>query len=151
MDSNEIMLQQYKVYIENKEKFVDRSFTTNKFYLLLVLVLIVTMFLTKEYSFVFGLSSTMIFSAVGMLICTFWWINIDSYNFLIKIKLSKVIEEIEKSLPVQPYSQEFLAIKEYKKNKREFMFADMQKVLATLMLLLFFVLFANDLLALVIS
>ncbi|MFA7659398.1 MAG: hypothetical protein WCY19_08185 [Candidatus Gastranaerophilaceae bacterium] len=149
MDSDEIIFRQYKVYTEQKEKFVDRSFATNKFYLFLVLGLVLTMFLTREFSFVFGLSSILIFSTVGIAICVFWWINIDSYNFLIKVKLAKVIEEIEKKLPVQPYTQEFLAIKDLRKNKREFLFADMQKVLATLALLLFFVLFSNEVLALI--
>lgn len=151
MNSDEIMFQQYKLYTEQKERFVDRSFHTNKFYLLLVLVLILTMFLTKDFSFAYGLSSTLIFSAAGMAICILWWINMDSYNFLIKVKLGKVIEEIEKNLPTKPYTQEFVAIKDLKKNKREFLFADIQKILAIIVLLLFFVLFADSLLAILFS
>lgn len=151
MNSDEIIFQQYKLYTEQKERFVDRSFHTNKFYLLLVLGLVLTMFLTKDFSFAYGLSSTLIFSAAGMAICVLWWINMDSYNFLIKVKLGKVIEEIEKSLPVKPYTQEFVAIKDLRKSKREFLFADMQKVLAIIVLLLFFVLFADSLLAIIFS
>jgi len=151
MNSEEIMFQQYKLYTEQKEKFVDRSFQTNKFYLLLIIVTIVTMFLTKDFAFSYGLSSTLVFSAVGMALCVLWWINVDSYNFLIKIKLSKVIEELEKSLPCQPYAQEFLAITDTSKKKREFLFADIQKALATIVLLLFFVLFSNDLIAMIFS
>lgn len=144
MNSDEIMFQQYKLYTEQKDRFVDRSFHTNKFYLVLVLVLILTMFLTKDFTFVYGLSSTLVFSAAGIAICVLWWINMDSYNFLIKVKLGRVIEEIEKNLPTQPYTQEFAAIKDLRKNKREFLFADTQKALATLVLLLFFVIFIND-------
>ena len=151
MDSNQIIFEQYKVYAQQKEKFVERSFVTNKFYLVLVLALILIMFLVKDASFVFGLSSNLIFSTIGMAICTFWWINVDSYNFLIKVKLAKVLEELEKSLPVQPYTQEFLAIKDFRKNKREFLFADMQKSLSTVLLLLFFVIFANELLSIIFS
>lgn len=151
MNSDEIMFQQYKLYTEQKERFVDRSFHTNKFYLLLVLALILTMFLTKDFSFAYGLSSTLIFSAAGMAICVLWWINMDSYNFLIKVKLGKVIEEIEKNLPTKPYTQEFVAIKDLRKNKREFLFADMQKILAIIVLLLFFVLFADSFLAILFS
>jgi hypothetical protein len=149
MNSDEIMFQQYRLYTEQKDRFVDRSFLTNKFYLVVVLSLILAMLLTRDYSFAFGLSSTMIFSAAGMAICILWWINMDCYNFLIKIKLGKVIEDIEKSLPIQPYTQEFIVIKDLRKNKREFLFADMQKALATLVLLLFFVLFSNEVLALI--
>lgn len=151
MNSDEITFQQYKLYTEQKERFVDRSFYTNKFYLLLVLGLIFAMLLTKDYSFSYGLTSTLIFSGAGMAICFLWWINMDSYNFLIKVKLGKVIEEIEKHLPEQPYTQEFIAIKELKKRKREFLFADMQKTLAIVFLLLFFVLFSNEVLAIIFS
>lgn len=147
MNTDELIFQQYKLYTEQKDKFVDRSFLTNKFYLLLILALIVTMFLTKDFSFVYGLSSTLIFSASGFAICVLWWMNVDSYNFLIKVKFSKVIEELETKLPVQPYTQEFTAISDLRKNKREFLFADIQKALATLSLLLFFVLLANELIA----
>jgi len=145
MNSDEILFQQYKLYTEQKERFVDRSFHTNKFYLLVILTLIFVMFLMKNFSFDYGLTSVLIFSAAGMAICILWWINMDSYNFLIKVKLSKVIEEIEKTLPTQPYTQEFIAIKDLRKNKRMFLFADMQKTLALAALLLFFVLFFNEL------
>ncbi len=149
MNSDEITFQQYKLYTEQKERFVDRSFHTNKFYLLLVLTIILVMFLTKDYTFIYGLSSTLIFSGAALAICLLWWINMDSYNFLIKVKLGKVIEEIEKHLPEQPYTQEFIAIKDLKKRKREFLFADMQKSLALVFLLLFFLLFANEVLAII--
>lgn len=144
MNPDEIKFQQYKLYTEQKECFVNRSFYTNKFYLALILVLIVLMFFTKDYSFCCGLTSTLVFSLAGMAICVLWWINMDSYNFLIKIKFSKVIEEIEKSLPVQPFGSEYAAIQDFRKNKKIFMFSDMQKILATLSLLLFFVLFINE-------
>lgn len=151
MNSEEILFQQYKLYTEQKEKFVDRSFNSNKFYLLLILALILTMYLTKDYSFIYGLSSILVFSAIGITICFLWWINVDSYNLLIKIKLSKVIEEIEKKLPIQPYTQEFLAIKDFKKNKREFLFADIQKLLAIILLLLFSLLFIYEFLSLILT
>lgn len=146
MNSDEILFNQYKLYAEQKEQFINRSFCTNKFYLFLVLALILIMFLIKDYSFAYGLSSTLIFSAAGMTICILWWINVDSYNFLIKVKLSKVLQEIEKRLPAQPYAEEFAAIKDLRKNKREFLFADIQKGLAVFVLLLFFLLFAHELL-----
>jgi len=103
------------------------------------------MFLTRSFSFAYGLTSVLIFSIAGMAICILWWINMDSYNFLIKVKLSKVIEDIETHLPTKPYTQEFMAIKDLRKNKRMFLFADMQKTLAVGALLLFFVLFVNEL------
>lgn len=149
MNSDEIIFQQYKLYVEQKEKFVDRSFHTNKFYLVLLIALVLIMFMTKEHTFAYGLTSTLIFSAAGMAICVLWWINMDSYNFLIKIKLAKVVEEIEKKLPVQPSAMEYEAICEWKKNKKMFVFSDMQKTFAIIALLMFFVLFANEIFAII--
>jgi hypothetical protein len=151
MNSEEIVFQLYKLHSKQKENFVDRSFVTNKFYLLLILSLIVIMFLMKDYSFIHGLSLILIFSAAGMAICVMWWINVDSYNFLIKVKLKHVLEEIEKKFPIQPYFQEITAIRDLRKNKKEFLFADIQKLLAIVFLLLFFVLFANEVLVLIIN
>lgn len=146
MNTEEMFLKQYQIYSEQKDKFVDRSFASNKFFFLTLLVVILTMFLTKDYSFVFGLTSTLIFSAIGMGICLSWWINVDSYNFLIKVKLSNVLEELEKKLPAKPYTMEIEAINNFKKDKREFLFADTQKGVAVAMLLLFLVLFLNEIL-----
>lgn len=144
MNSEEIVFQQYKLYTDQKEKFVERSFQTNKFYLIMVLTLVLVMYLTKGFSFAFGITSTMVYSIAGIAICVLWWINMDAYNFLIKVKLGKVIEEIEKHLPVKPYTDEFIAIKDLRKNKRMFLFSDMQKILALFALLMFFVLFINE-------
>lgn len=145
MNSDEIIFEQYKLYTEQKEKFVDRSFQSNKFYLLLILVVVLAMLFTKSLTFAFGISSIFVFSAAGIAICAMWWINMDSYSFLIKVKLHNVIEEIEKSLPVQPYTKEFAAIKEEKKNKKMFLFADIQKIFAVFALLTFLILFVNEL------
>lgn len=147
MDKEEIIFQQYKLYAQQKEEFISRSFTTNKFYLALIIALFVVMFLTKNYTFVYGMTSSLIFSAAGMAICSLWYMNVDSYNFLIKIKFSKVLDEIEKQLPVKPYTDEYEAIKDFKKNKREFLFADIQKILAIFVFLMFFFLFIHELLA----
>src|SRR5574344_2188137 len=86
MDKDEIIFQQYKLYAEQKERFIDRSFATNKFYLFSVLLLLLIMFLTKNFEIVFGLTPIIIFGCAGMIICILWWINMDSYNCLIKVK-----------------------------------------------------------------
>src|SRR5574344_550125 len=144
MDKEHLILEQYRIYSEQKENFVDRSFTTNKLYLALILILVLLMVIVHKVTLPFGITSTLLFEIIGMGICALWWINVDSYNFLIKIKLSKVIQEMEKELPVQPYSNEYEAINERRKNKHEFLFADIQKGIALIMFLLFFGLFLNE-------
>ena len=37
MSNEELIMSQYRLYSEQKEKFVDRAFMTNKFYMILIL------------------------------------------------------------------------------------------------------------------
>lgn len=137
MDSENLIIEQYDIYSQHKEKFVDRSFLTNKFYSVLVIILFVLIFLMKDFVICKIFSASAILSLIGILISMLWWLNIDAYNFLIKIKISKALEEIEKQLPVQPYTMEFAAIKNSKRKRQRFYFADIQKVFAIMSLLLF--------------
>ena len=101
MNSEDLIIEQYNIYSQHKEKFVDRSFMTNKFYNVLVLALFVLIFLMKDFVICKIFSASAIFSLSGILVSILWFLNIDAYNFLIKIKISKALEEIEKQLPVQ--------------------------------------------------
>lgn len=139
MNSEEIIFQQYKLYTEQKDNFIDRSFTTNKFYLIVVLLLNLGLFLLKDFGPLYNISPVLIFSVAGMAVSILWWFNVDAYNFLLKVKFSKVIDEIEKKLPVQPYTYEFEGIKEWKKRRRMFLFADVQKVFVLFAFLLFLI------------
>ncbi|MGN1125471.1 MAG: hypothetical protein ACI4SM_04725 [Candidatus Gastranaerophilaceae bacterium] len=143
MTQEDLIFAQYKLYAEQKERFIDRSFTTNKFYTILVLVLVVANFLTANI-LIAKVAAPLILSVIGVVICWLWWLNMDSYNCLIKIKFSKVIEELEKKLPVQPYNMEYRAISDYRKNKKVFLFSDMQKIFAILMLLIFLITFLYE-------
>ena len=49
MNSEDLIIEQYNIYSQHKEKFVDRSFMTNKFYKVLVLALFVLIFLMKDF------------------------------------------------------------------------------------------------------
>ena len=75
----------------------------------------------------------------------------DSYNMLIKIKFSKVLEEIEKELPKQPYADEYRGIKEYRENKKMFLFSDMQKTFAVVVFLIFFVALIESLIPVIVG
>lgn len=140
MTNEELILAQYKLYSESKEKFIDRTFNTNKFYIVLDIVLLLTVFLTKGMAFG-RMTSPALFSIIGLICCSLWWLNMDSYNCLIKIKFSKVLEEMEKQLPFQPYAMEYKALNNFRNNKKGFVFSDMQKIFAIFSFLAFFVIF----------
>ncbi len=149
LTKEEFVLEQYKVYSEMKDKFIARNFTTNRFYFISFVVLILLTIYTGSIVFMKLIPGSLLFSAVGVLVCVLWWMNIDTYNLLIKIKYQNVLENMENYLPVKPYTQEREALAEYKKKKRAFVFSDMQKTLAIIGLVFFFALFICDAIPLV--
>lgn len=144
LTKEEMVLEQYKMYSELKERFVARNFATNKFYFASFVVLVFLTIYTGAVVFMNLIPASLLFSAIGALVCALWWMNIDSYNLLIKVKYKKVLEEMEQYLPVKPYTQEREGIEEYRTKKKAFLFSDMQKTLAVLGLVFFFALFVCD-------
>lgn len=135
----DLIFKQYKLYSEQKEAFIARNFGINRFYICLSLIILVFMPFAKGLVFAYGISLATFLAVFGMCCAALWWMNMDSYNILIKVKFSKVLEEIEKDLPKQPYADEYKGIKDLKENKKMFMFTDIQKFFATLIFLVFFV------------
>ncbi len=137
----ELLFQQYKLYCQEKESFVNRNFATNKFYLVMIVAVFVIMFFTRDISFDYNISANLVMSILGMAIGFFWWSNADSYNIMIKVKLKHVIDEMEKQLPMAAHLIEMKNYNEYKKQNKLIIFSDMQKGIAIAMMLIFFILF----------
>ena len=89
MDREELIFQEYRMYTEQKENFIDRNFRTNRFYMISFIAIIFAMIFTGNVVFMSVLSATLIFSLIGISVCALWWMNVDAYNTLIKIKLLK--------------------------------------------------------------
>lgn len=137
-DDRQLILEQYRIYSDAKEKFIDRQFSTNKFYLVLNLIFLLTMvFLT---SFFPQNLPVIVLSIIGIAVTFMWWMNIDSYQMLIKVKYAKVLEYLETKLPEQPYHKEFVDYSEMKKQKNIIVFGDFQKSLTFVIMLVYIVL-----------
>ena len=143
MDRDDMILQEYKLYTEQKENFIDRNFRTNRFYMVSFLVVILAMIFTSNVVFMERISSALLFSLIGISVCALWWMNVDSYNTLIKIKFANVIEKIEEKLPVKPFTEEYKGIEEFR-DKKVFMFSDIQKLIAVIGALFFFAVFVSE-------
>lgn len=133
MDDKELILGQYQAYSLAKEKYIDRHFQTNRFYMIVnfILLLMAYLFISLTPSYV----PILITSAFAMLVSAMWWLNIDSYQFWIKIKYSKVLEYLETKLPERPFNKEFSEFQEAKKQKKALVFTDFQKSLTAFMFL----------------
>ena len=144
MDRDYIVFHEYKMYTEQKENFIDRNFRTNKFYIIVIIGLIFAMIYTNNILFLNKITATLVFAFFGIAISTLWWMNVDSYNTLIKVKYADVIEKIEEKLPVCPFTEEHKGIDDFR-NKKIFMFSDIQKLIAIVSALFFFAVFVSEL------
>ena len=149
MDRDELIFNEYKLYAEQKENFIDRNFRTNRFYMISVFALIFAMIFTGNVVFLNRITATLLFALLGVATSAMWWMNVDSYNTLIKIKFSDVIDKIEEKLPVKPFIDEYKGIEESRK-KRIFMFSDIQKIVAALAAVFFFAVSVSELTPIVI-
>ena len=104
LDDKQIILEQYRIYSDSKERFIDRHFTSNKFFLVLNIIILIAIYilttLTPQYS------PVIVMCVLGVATTLMWWMSIDSYQMLIKVKYAKVLEYLETKLPEQPYKKE---------------------------------------------
>ena len=150
MDREELIFQEYKTYCEQKENFIDRNFRTNKFYMAAIFVILISLIYTGNIVFLNKISATLVFFFFFVSISALWWMNVDSYNTLIKIKYANVIEKIEERFPVKPFTDEYQGIDEYR-GKKVFMFSDIQKLVAAISALFFFALCVSEISPLVMA
>ena len=126
-DEKYLILEQYRIYSDAKEKFIERQFTTNRFYLVLNIIMLIAIYvlstLTPQYQ------PVIVLSIIGFAVTIMWWMNIDSYQMLIKVKYAKVLEYLETKLPEQPYHKEFVDYMDMKKKNNLIVFGDFQKYL----------------------
>lgn len=138
-DEKYLILEQYRIYSDSKEKFIDRQFATNRFYLVLNICILIAIFIVETIAITSKEISMLVMSIIGISSTLMWWMNIDSYQFLIKVKYAKVLEYLETKLPEQPYHKEYVDFVEMKKSKNLIVFGDFQKVLTLIIASIYFV------------
>lgn len=107
--SNEEILKIYQVALEMADRHSARRIGSNSFFLTLqgVLIAALGLFIKSEDNFTNTTYTSMIvLSALGVLLGTTWILTIKSYGDLSTAKWG-VILEIEKSLPIKPFTDEW--------------------------------------------
>ena len=51
MDRDELIFQEYRLYTEQKDNFIDRNFNTNRFYMISIIVILFAMIFTGNVVF----------------------------------------------------------------------------------------------------
>ena len=113
-------------------------------------MLIVALIYTGNVIFLNKISATLVFALLGVSVSALWWMNVDSYNTLIKVKYANVLEKIEEKLPVKPFTDEYKGIDDFRSNKI-FMFSDIQKLIAVVTALFFFAVCVSEITPLVMN
>ena len=67
MDRDELIFQEYKMYTEQKENFIDRNFRTNRFYMISFVAIIFALIFTGNIVF---MSKIKLLEALRKLFCT---------------------------------------------------------------------------------
>ena len=141
MDEKHLILEQYRIYNEMKERFIDRSFMVNRFFMILAAIFLFSlifakMFTPHQYFLLLGLE------IFGIASCIMWISNQDAYASIIKIKYNSVIGKLEEDLPKAPNRDEYRELTDRRSKKRIILVKDIQKWFA---ILLMFVFLANTL------
>ena len=141
MDEKHLILEQYRIYNEMKERFIDRSFMVNRFFMILAAIFLFSlifakMFTPHQYFLLLGLE------IFGIASCIMWISNQDAYASIIKIKYNYVNEKLEEDLPKAPNRDEYRELTDRRSKKRIILVKDIQKWFA---ILLMFVFLANTL------
>lgn len=136
MDEKHLILEQYRIYNEMKESFINRSFMINRFLMVLSAVflfslIIIKMIIPNAYPLLLGLE------IFGVAVCVMWISNQDAYSTIIKIKYNSVIEKLEEDLPKAPNKEEYKELTDQRSQKRVILVKDIQKWFAILLMLVF--------------
>ncbi len=136
MDEKHLVLEQYRIYNEMKESFINRSFLVNRFFIILTTIFFFMMIITKmvfpdAYPLLLGLE------IFGMAVCIMWISNQDAYATIIKIKYNAVIEKLEEDLPKAPNKDEYKELTDKRSKKRVILVKDIQKWFAIFLMLIF--------------
>jgi len=116
--STELLLEQYKLYVEMTDRTSARRAEMNKFYISVLAGLLAVVSVVIEKS-IFANAQDMVFIAIALLailLCVVWTVNIRSYRQLNSIKFN-VIHEMEKDLPFSCYGREWGILQNDKNGK----------------------------------
>ncbi|MFY0602167.1 MAG: hypothetical protein JXR03_21000 [Cyclobacteriaceae bacterium] len=105
------LIEQYKLYVEMSDRISERRSKANQFYMVLLSLLLIVASLVVNQGSKEGFTNhqqivLLAMGITGLLTCTVWFININSYRQLNTAKF-KVIHEMEANLSYACYSQEW--------------------------------------------
>lgn len=115
--TTELLMEQYKMYVQMSDNVSARRGDTNKLYISLLtgILAVVPFVIEKGTSMDIQRIVFAMLGCLGISLCLVWALNIRSYKQLNKLKF-KVIHEMEQLLPFACYNREWEILTEDKGN-----------------------------------
>lgn len=106
--SEQALVEQYKLYVEMADRISARRADTNKFFISLLTALLVILSIVVEKNILSNIQGFVFIAIaiIGVALCFVWIVNIRSYSQLNTGKF-KVIHDMEKQLPYPCYDREW--------------------------------------------
>lgn len=140
--NEEILLEQYKLFVDSSHKVTEQRNDTNKFYIsLLSGIITLTLLLFEKIACedYVGLILRGI-GVLGTVLCCAWYSNIKSYKKLNSAKF-KVIHEMEQYLPINCFDKEWYILDRGKSKSKYLKLTSIEKALPILLGISYFIIF----------
>lgn len=105
--TDQLLLDQYKLYVESAENVTMKRASASRFYLTVLAGLLAVFSLPKDV--VAAQFQVVLYAGIGLLgmvLCVVWFANLHSYRQLNKGKY-RIIHEMEQRLPFAPFRREW--------------------------------------------
>lgn len=130
IDKN-ILLEQYKTYVESADKISDRRINVNTFFITLnsALITVMTVFFSNTYLL-------LLLAFLGIIFSILWFLNLKNYKQINSCKFD-IIQQIEKYLPINLYKTEWNILTKTKSNKKYIPVSKLEMLLPFIFILIF--------------
>jgi len=109
-NEKEMILCQWQTCVEMANSVSQRRDLTNNTFITINLALIAAVSFKSDFKSIFVL-------AAGIALCMLWKVFINNYKYLNKVKY-EVIHDLEKILPMKPYTDEWNKLNKLKESKK---------------------------------
>lgn len=137
---NNILFEEYKLFVELMDRLAQRRDNMNKFYLTIISAIFALN--VAETSMI---NDHILPAILGLALSTVWFIHIRSFRLLNRSKF-KVIHEMEQQLPYACFDKEWLFIQDKEENGNYIFLSKIEQFVPVFMGSLFAVVFVNHLL-----
>lgn len=131
--NQEIILEQYKLFLQTSEDLVNRGQNVNSFYISIssALIAIMGVFCTFDFGKKAELVICFLFCLIGIIISVSWSKILSCYGNLNSSKM-KIISNIEKKLPLSLFDAEWAALSDKLNKKKYISFTETEKIIPLL-------------------